>query len=89
MIAWSATLGVGLFLQAGRVIYLAGPGMAVICYLLAGSVMWSMMACPSIFRSAVIPLDETSRKESNASWHSPDVPTPTYSLLQLSILDFG
>ena len=40
-------IGVGLFLQAGRVIYLAGPGMAVICYILAGTVMWSMIACLS------------------------------------------
>ena len=45
MIAFSACLGVGLFLQAGRVVALAGPGMAVICYILVGSIMWSMMAC--------------------------------------------
>ena len=44
MIAFSACLGIGLFLQTGHIIYLAGPGMALVCYLLAGSVMWSMMA---------------------------------------------
>ena len=43
MIAFSAALGVGLFLQAGRVIYQAGPGMAVVCYFLVG------MPCASPF----------------------------------------
>jgi amino acid permease len=45
MIAFSACVGIGLFLQAGKVIFLAGPGLAVIAYLLVGSVMWSTMGC--------------------------------------------
>ena len=45
MIAFSACLGIGLFLQTGHIISLAGPGMAVITCILAGTVMWSMMAC--------------------------------------------
>jgi amino acid permease len=43
MIAFSACVGVGLFLQSGKVIYIAGPGLAVISYLLSGSVMWATM----------------------------------------------
>ena len=43
MIAFSACVGVGLFLQSGRVIYIAGPGVAVIAYLISGSLMWSTM----------------------------------------------
>lgn len=45
MIAFSTIIGVGLFLQSGRVIYLAGPGLAWIAYLLMGSILWSVMAC--------------------------------------------
>jgi len=45
MIAFSACIGVGLFLQSGRVVYLAGPGLAVIAYILMGTVMASAMAC--------------------------------------------
>ncbi|PVH70514.1 hypothetical protein DL98DRAFT_436927, partial [Cadophora sp. DSE1049] len=41
MIAFSACVGIGLFLQSGKVIFLAGPGLATITYLLAGSIMWS------------------------------------------------
>jgi amino acid permease len=40
MMAFSACVGIGLFLQSGKVIFLAGPGLAVIAYLLAGSIMW-------------------------------------------------
>ncbi|XTI92660.1 amino acid permease-domain-containing protein [Cenococcum geophilum] len=40
MIAFSCCVGIGLFLQNGKVIFLAGPGLAIIAYLLAGSVMW-------------------------------------------------
>ncbi len=43
MIAFSACVGIGLFLQSGKVIFLAGPGLAVIAYLLAGSIMWCTM----------------------------------------------
>lgn len=45
MIAFSSVVGIGLFLQAGKVIYYAGPGLAVFAYLIAGTVMWSAMAC--------------------------------------------
>jgi amino acid transporter len=45
MIAFSVTVGIGLFLQSGKVIFLAGPGLAVIAYLLVGSIMWSTMGC--------------------------------------------
>jgi len=40
MIGFSTTLGVGLFLSAGKSIFLAGPGMAVIAFLIMGTVMW-------------------------------------------------
>lgn len=45
MIGFSTVLGLGLFLSAGKAIYLAGPGAAVVAYLVAGTVMWSAMAC--------------------------------------------
>jgi amino acid permease len=45
MIAFSACIGVGFFLQSGRVVYLTGPGMAVIAYILIGTVMSSTMVC--------------------------------------------
>lgn len=44
MIAFSACIGVGLFLQSGKVIALAGPGLAFIAYLLVGTVVWSTFA---------------------------------------------
>lgn len=44
MIAFSTIVGVGLFLQNGRVIYLAGPGLAWIAYILMGTAIWSAMA---------------------------------------------
>ncbi|KAH0542303.1 hypothetical protein FGG08_003330 [Glutinoglossum americanum] len=40
MIAFSTCVGIGMYLQSGKVIYLAGPGLATIAYILAGSVMW-------------------------------------------------
>ncbi|CAG8959036.1 hypothetical protein HYFRA_00012197 [Hymenoscyphus fraxineus] len=40
MMAFSTLVGIGLFLQSGKVIFMAGPGLATIAYLLAGSVMW-------------------------------------------------
>lgn len=45
MMAFSATVGFGIFLQAGKLINLAGPGLALICFLLACSVMWAVIAC--------------------------------------------
>lgn len=45
MIAFSSVVGIGLFLQSGRVIYLAGPGLAFLAYFLTGTVIWSAMAC--------------------------------------------
>ncbi|TVY83805.1 Lysine/arginine permease [Lachnellula suecica] len=44
MIAFSACIGVGLFLQSGKVIFLAGPGLAVIAYILSGSIIWSVIS---------------------------------------------
>lgn len=44
MIAFSCVIGVGLFLQNGRVISLAGPGMAFISYLLMGAIIASVQA---------------------------------------------
>lgn len=43
MIAFSACVGIGLFLRTGKVIFLAGPGLATISYILAGTVMWSVI----------------------------------------------
>jgi amino acid permease len=43
MIALSACVGIGLFLQSGKVIFMAGPGLAVIAYLLSGAIMWAVM----------------------------------------------
>lgn len=40
MIGFSTVLGVGLFLSTGKAIYMAGPGGAVLAYLLAGTIMW-------------------------------------------------
>ena len=45
MIAFSSVVGIGLFLQAGKAVTFAGPGMTVIAFLITGSVMWSAMAC--------------------------------------------
>ena len=44
MMAFSTVVGVGLFLESGRVLCLAGPGWAWIAYLLMGTVVWSMTA---------------------------------------------
>ena len=43
--AFSQCIGIGLFLQSGRVIYLAGPGLGTIAYFLTGTIMWSSAAC--------------------------------------------
>ena len=45
MIAFSTVVGIGLFLQAGKVIHYTGPGPATFAYLITGSVMWSAMSC--------------------------------------------
>jgi yeast amino acid transporter len=45
MIAFSSIVGMGLFLQAGKIVHYAGPGLAVFAYLISGTVMWSAMAC--------------------------------------------
>jgi yeast amino acid transporter len=45
MMAFAACIGFGLFLQGGIVIYIAGPGLGVIAFLLACSVMWAVLGC--------------------------------------------
>ncbi|KAI0413833.1 amino acid permease-domain-containing protein [Xylaria grammica] len=45
MMSFSQCIGIGLFLQTGRIIYLSGPGLATIAYILAGTVLWSSAAC--------------------------------------------
>lgn len=45
MISFSACIGFGLFLNTGKVIYLAGPGMALVAVVLGCSMMWSVIAC--------------------------------------------
>ncbi|KAI3317991.1 amino acid permease-domain-containing protein [Xylariaceae sp. AK1471] len=45
MMSFSQCIGIGLFLQTGRVMYLSGPGLATIAYILAGTVLWSCAAC--------------------------------------------
>ncbi|KAF2261629.1 hypothetical protein CC78DRAFT_343555 [Lojkania enalia] len=45
MMAFSACIGFGLFLQSGKVIYICGPGLAIVAFFLAASVMWSIVAC--------------------------------------------
>lgn len=44
MIAFSTIVGIGFFLQAGRVTYLAGPGLAWIAYILTGTAVWAAIA---------------------------------------------
>lgn len=45
MMAFSACIGFGLFLNSGKMIYIAGPGLAIVAIVLASSVMWSVIAC--------------------------------------------
>jgi amino acid permease len=54
MMAFSACIGFGLFLQSGKVIYIAGPGLAVVAVALAASVMWSVIACLGEVRKALV-----------------------------------
>ncbi|KAK0636733.1 amino acid permease-domain-containing protein [Bombardia bombarda] len=44
MIGFSMVLGVGLFLSSGKVVSIAGPGGAILAYLVMGTLMWSTMA---------------------------------------------
>lgn len=45
MMAFAACIGFGLFLDSGKVIYIAGPGMALIAFLFACSVVWAVIGC--------------------------------------------
>ncbi|PVH99630.1 hypothetical protein DM02DRAFT_656185 [Periconia macrospinosa] len=45
MMAFSACIGFGLFLNSGKAIYIAGPGLAIVAMFLACSVMWAVVAC--------------------------------------------
>ncbi|PGH11512.1 hypothetical protein AJ80_07078 [Polytolypa hystricis UAMH7299] len=45
MIAFSGTIGNGLFLGSGRSLAAAGPGGAVMCYVLMGTVISSVISC--------------------------------------------
>lgn len=45
MIAFSSVVGIGLFLQAGKVIYYTGPGLAVFAYIITGTIMWASLGC--------------------------------------------
>ena len=45
MMSFSACIGFGLFLQSGKIIYIAGPGLAIVAIILASSMMWSVIAC--------------------------------------------
>lgn len=45
MITFSSVVGIGMFLQAGKVIVYAGPGVAVFAYIIVGTMMWSAIAC--------------------------------------------
>lgn len=45
MMAFGACIGFGLFLQSGIVTYLGGPGLAIIAFLLACSLMWAIIGC--------------------------------------------
>ena len=45
MMCFSQSLGIGLFLQNGRAIHYAGPGLATLAYFLSGTIIWSSAAC--------------------------------------------
>jgi amino acid transporter len=44
MMAFTACIGFGLFLQSGKVIFIAGPGLGCIAFVLACTVMWAVIA---------------------------------------------
>ena len=48
MIGFSVVLGVGLFLSTGKCIFISGPGMTVIAYLLMGTLMWYVPDDPPV-----------------------------------------
>ena len=41
MMAFSQCIGIGLLLQAGRMVYLAGPALATLAYIIAGTILWA------------------------------------------------
>lgn len=45
MMAFSACIGFGLFLNTGKIINIAGPGLAIIAMTLAATMMWAVIAC--------------------------------------------
>ncbi|KAF1979867.1 hypothetical protein BU23DRAFT_496800, partial [Bimuria novae-zelandiae CBS 107.79] len=45
MMAFSACIGFGLFLHTGEVLNIAGPGLAVVAFVLAASVCWCVVSC--------------------------------------------
>ncbi|MDR1953591.1 MAG: amino acid permease [Clostridiales Family XIII bacterium] len=45
MVGVGGTIGTGMFLGSGYVLSQAGPGGAILAYLIAGLVMWLMMMC--------------------------------------------
>lgn len=45
MMSFAACIGFGLFLQSGVVIYLSGPGLAIVEFLLGGSILWAVVGC--------------------------------------------
>ncbi|KAI9773681.1 MAG: hypothetical protein M1840_006955 [Geoglossum simile] len=44
MIAFSGTIGIGIFLTCGKILHDAGPGGAILSYALTGTVIWSVIA---------------------------------------------
>ena len=53
MVAVGATLGTGIFLSSGDVLKGAGPGGAILAYLLGGFIIWLMTACLGELASAM------------------------------------
>jgi len=43
MMAFPLCVGIGLLLQAGRVVYSTGPGLGSIAWILAGSILWASL----------------------------------------------
>ncbi|KAI9853557.1 MAG: hypothetical protein M1813_002063 [Trichoglossum hirsutum] len=44
MIAFSGTIGIGIFLSSGSILHTAGPGGAILAYALTGTIIWSAIA---------------------------------------------
>lgn len=53
MVAVGGTLGTGIFLSSGDVLAKAGPGGAIVAYLLGGFIIWLMTACLGELASAM------------------------------------